>query len=189
VDEKGYVSILKEFPDRDTYGAWAEFGDPKWKFGPASKKSGYNVKGYVDLFKDIEEELGVEVFERIGDSRFFAAEDSDNMDLFSHFAEHGIHFVASDGRQEEFGIAALDEWFHYNPNEEVDHANKPVVSIHSSCGNLIYSIMNYGQNGKKDEPLKDFIDVLRYLRMANAGDGPEHYTNGKLKVIVESGGY
>ena len=189
VDEKGYVSILKEFPDRDTYGAWAEFGDPKWKFGPASKKSGYNVKGYVDLFKDIEEELGVEVFERIGDSRFFASEDSDNMDLFAHFAEHGIHFVASDGRQEELGIAALDEWFHYNPNAEVDHANKPIVSIHSSCGNLIYSIMNYGQNGKKDEPLKDFIDVLRYLRMANAGDGPEHYTNGKLKVIVESGGY
>ncbi len=189
VDEKGYVSILKEFPDRNTYGAWAEFGDPKWKFGPASKKMGYDIKGYVELFKDIEEELGVEVFERIGDSRFFASEDSDNMDLFAHFAEHGLHFVPSDGRQEDTGIAALDEWFYYNPNADVDHANKPLLSIHESCGNLIYSIMNYGQNGKKDEPLKDFIDVLRYLRMAHSGNGPDHYSKNELSLKSQGGSY
>jgi hypothetical protein len=190
VDEKGYVSILKEFPDRDSYGPWAEFGDPKWKFGPASKKIGYDVKGYVELFKDIEADLGIEVFERIGDSRFFASEDSDNMDLFAHFAEHGIHFVPSDGRQEDTGIAALDEWFHYNPNADIDHANKPLLSINEQCGNLIYSIMNYGQNGKKDEPLKDFIDVLRYLRMANGGQGPDHVTKREMTATSKSkGGY
>ena len=190
VDEKGYVSILREWPDRDSYGEWAVFGDPKWKFGPASKKMGYDVKGYVDLFKDIEEELGVEVFERIGDSRFFASEDSDNMDLFAHFAEHGIHFVPSDGRQEDAGIAALDEWFHYNPNANVDHANKPLLNIDEKCGNVIYSIMNYGQNGKKDEPLKDFIDVLRYLRMAGGGQGPDHVTKREMKTTSKSkGGY
>ncbi len=33
--------------------------------------------------------------------------------------------------------------------------NFELLNIDEKCGNLIYSIMNYGQNGKKDEPLKD----------------------------------
>jgi len=190
VDANGYITVLKEWPDEQTHGRWAEFGDPKWKFGPASKKIGYDVKGYAELFREIEDELGVEVFERIGDSRFFASENDDNVDLFDQFAEHNMHFVPSDGRQENLGLAGLDEWFHYNPNAEVDGANRPIVQIHESCGNLIYAILNYGAEGKKDEPLKDFIDAMRYLRMANHGEGPEHYAAGSLGVVKKTrGGY
>ena len=65
------MSILEEFPDRDTYGG-GQFWRSKWRFGPAAKKVGYNVEGYVELFNEIEEELGIEVIERIGDSRYFA---------------------------------------------------------------------------------------------------------------------
>jgi hypothetical protein len=190
VDQHGYVTVLREWPDKKTYGSWAEFGDPKWKFGPASKKIGHDVQGYVELFKDIEEDLKVSVFERIGDSRFFASENDDNIDLFDQFADHDMHFVPSDGRNENMGLAALDEWFKYNPNSEVDKANRPLIQIHKSCGNLIYAILNYGAQGKKDEPLKDFIDALRYLRMANHGEGPEHYDSKSLGVIRRTtGGY
>lgn len=66
-------------------------------------------------------------------------------------------FVASDGRMEEIGINALDEWFNYNPNEPVDEINRPRCYIHESCGNLIDSLINYGSNGKADEALKDFL--------------------------------
>jgi len=189
INGKGDIRILKEWPDRDAYGAWAEFGEPKWKFGPASKKLGYDVQGYVDLFKEIEKEMGVEVFERIGDSRYFASENDDNVDLFTQFGEKGMHFVPADGRHEDIGLTALDEWFRYNPNAEVDEANKPILQIHESCGNLIYSILNYGSNGKKDEPLKDFIDLIRYLRMANSGNGPEHYDESAFKQERTTGGY
>ena len=189
VDAKGYVTILREWPDRDSYGPWAEFGDPKWKFGPASKKMGYDVKGYAELFREIEEELGVEVFERIGDSRYFASENDDNVDLFSQFADHSMHFVPSDGRHEDMGLTALDEWFHYNPNAEVDEANRPIVQLHESCGNLIYSLINYGQAGKKDEPLKDFVDVFRYLRMAHVGDGPAFMGGNAIKSYRIGKGY
>ena len=65
----------------------------------------------------------------------------------------------------------------------------PRVYIHEDCGNLIYAIINYGAQKKKDEALKDFIDCLRYLRTANYGQGPEHYSGGKLKCLVSSGGY
>ena len=186
VDEGGDVFIRKEFPDNDTYGDWAIFGDPKWRFGPASKKLGYNTEGYIDLFHQTEKELGLEVFERIGDSRFFARETLNSMDLFQEFSERGMHFVPSDGRNERIGITALDEWFYYNPNAEIDSVNKPRCFIHEECKNLIQSIINYS---KVDDALKDFFDVLRYLRLANAGDGPIHYGENLYNQARGTGGY
>jgi hypothetical protein len=190
VDRDNNVYIRKEFPDRDTYGEWAIFGDPKWRFGPAAKKMGYNVEGYVELFKEIEEELGIEVIERIGDSRYFARENENNDDLFTAFYDYGMNFIPSDGRTEEMGITALDEWFNYNPNVEIDEANQPRCYIHKECGNLIDSLINYNSNGKMDEPLKDFFDVIRYLRMANGGEGPDHIDANDYKTITNTkGGY
>ena len=190
VNEEGEIYIFDEFPDRDAYGEWAMFGDPKWKRGPASKKIGYDVQGYTDLFLGIEESHGVEVFERIGDSRYFARENENNDDLFTTFYDHGLVFVPSDGRTQDMGISALDDWFSYNPNASIDKINKPRCYIHERCGNLIDSLINYNANGKADEPLKDFFDVIRYLRMANRGEGPDHVTNKDMKVIQKTtGGY
>lgn len=188
VNEEGDVYISKEFPDREQYGEWALFGD-KWKYGPAAKKIGLDVNGYVSLFEEIEEEMGIEVFERIGDSRYFARENENNIDLFGAFAEYDMHFVPSDGRQEQVGIQALDEWFSYNPNYELDEANRPRCFIHESCENLIDSLINYNSQGKTDEALKDFFDLIRYLRMANAGDGPIHYSQQDFQQTKTTGGY
>lgn len=190
VDEWDNVYICREWPDWDTYGEWAEFGDPKWRYGPASKKIGLSVHGYCGLFDEVEDDLGVEVFERIGDSRFFAKENENNEDLFMSFEEYGFIFVPSDGRMEEVGLSALDEWFNYNPNEPIDAANRPRCYIHESCRNLIDSLINYNSKGKMDEPLKDFFDAIRYLRMANAGEGPVHVTARDLAVTRRAmGGY
>ena len=190
VDSKGYVTVLREWPDRDSYGEWAIFGDPRWKFGPASKKIGYDVQSYVDEFRMIEEELGVEVFERIGDSRYFARENEDNSDLFESFADKGMYFVPSNGADIDSGIAAIDEWMKYNQNLPVDESNRPLLSIHESCGNLIYSLLNWGHQGKRDEPLKDFVDLLRYLRMANAGMGPDYFSTTNMETTTKGrGGY
>lgn len=189
VNEKGDVYIRKEWPDRNYYGEWAVFGDPKWRYGPASKKIGYNVQGYVDLFDDIEDEIGIEVFERIGDSRYFAKENSDNDDLFTEFDDCGMTFIPSDGRMEEIGISAIDEWFSYNPNVPIDSANRPRCYIHEDCGNLIDSLINYNASGKADEPLKDFFDIIRYLRMVNGGDGPDHVLSRSMMTTRIGAGY
>jgi hypothetical protein len=188
VNELGDVYITKEWPDRANYGEWALFGE-KWKYGPAAKKIGYDIQGYCVLFQDIEEEMGIEVFERIGDSRYFARENENNLDLFSAFSEYGFDFVPSDGRQESIGIQALDEWFAYNPNYELDEANKPKCFIHEDCENLIDTLINYNAQGKSDEALKDFFDLIRYLRMANGGDGPIHYTDADFEQVRLTGGY
>jgi hypothetical protein len=190
VDSKGYVTVLKEWPDRDSYGEWATFGDPRWKFGPASEKIGHDTQSYIDEFRMIEEELGVKVFERIGDVRYFARKDEDNCDLFERFADKGMLFVPSNGADIDSGISAIDEWMKYNPNLPVDESNRPLLSIHESCGNLIYSLINWGHQGKRDEPLKDFVDLLRYLRTANGGLGPDHVLTDSMKTTTKGkGGY
>jgi hypothetical protein len=190
VDRDGRVFIRKEFPERSTYGEWAVYGDPKWKYGDASKKIGYNVEGYVNLFEEIEEELGIEVIERIGDSRYFARENENNDDLFTSFYDYGMNFIPSDGRTEDMGITALDDWFSYNPNCKIDEANQPMCYIHKDCENLIDSLINYNSRGKSDEALKDFFDVIRYLRMSNSGDGPDHITQKSFETTTNTqGGY
>ncbi len=190
VNAKGEIYIRSEFPDRNTHGEWALFGEPKWRYGPASKKIGYNVEGYADLFRQIEEDLDIEVFERIGDSRYFARENEDNDDLFTSFYDYDMHFIPSDGRMEAVGIASLDDWFSYNPNVEIDQSNSPLCYIHEDCGNLIDSLINYNSNGKNDEALKDFFDLIRYLRMSNGGDGPDHQDKHSLTTTIRGkGGY
>jgi hypothetical protein len=49
--------------------------------------------------------------------------------------------------------------------------------------------MNYCQNGKKDEPLKDFIDLPRYAATHDEGTGIGHFGKDTLGVLVQSGGY
>ena len=190
VDKKGFVTILREWPDRDSYGEWAIFGEPRWKFGEASKKIGYDVQSYVDEFTMIEKDMGIDVFERIGDSRYFARENEDNTDLFESFADKDMFFVPSNGTDIDTGINCLDAWMKYNKGAEVDEANRPILQIHRSCGNLIHSLLNWGHRGRVDEPLKDFIDVIRYLATHNDGYGPDFVSERNFQTTVKGkGGY
>ena len=190
VNRRGEIYVAKEWPDRNTYGEGAIFAEPKWKYGPASKKIGFDVAGYADLFRQIEKEMRIEVFERIGDSRYFAKENENNDDFFTVFDDHGMTFIPSDGKMQDIGIAAIDRYLQYNPDKSVDKANRPMLYIHEECGNLIDSLINFNGTGKSDEALKDFFDVIRYLCMANNGDGPDHINVNLLnEKTSRKGGY
>jgi len=189
VDANGSIWIRREWPDRKSYGEWAIFGDPKWKAGPATKKIGYDVQGYADLYADIERDLGIEPFERVGDSRAFANENDDNVDRFTQYAEVGLDYVPSDGRTESIGMQHLDDWFAYNPARPIDIENRPLLNIHEDCGNLIDSLLNYQMLGTKDEALKDPVDCLRYFRMVCCGEGPQHYDSKSLTQKAQGGAY
>ena len=134
--------------------------------------------------------MGIKVHERIGDSRYFARENENNVDLFQSFADYDLDFIPSSGQMEKDGIVALDEWFEYNENAEIDLVNRPRCYISDKCGNLIDSLINYNSNGKSDEALKDFFDLIRYFRMTNGGLGPDHFTTQDLQAKqVGKGGY
>lgn len=183
VDGNGDVYIVDEWPRRETYGEWAIFGSPKWKYGPAAKKIGHDVDSYVQVFTEVEQSHGLNVFERIADSRAFAREDDHLVDKYTLFSERGMDFVPADGRKEAIGISALDDWFNYNPNNKVDAFNKPKCFIHERCGNLIASLTSYGAKGQEDAALKDFFDLMRYLRLSNNGEGPEHYDDKSFEQV------
>ena len=133
--------------------------------------------------------MNLEPFERIGDSRAFANENDNNVDRFTQYAEHDLFYVASDGRMEKIGMQHLDDWFAYSPARELDIENHPRLHIHEDCENLIDSLLNYQMLGTKDEALKDPVDCLRYFRMANGGNGPEHYPPGLMAQKVQGGAY
>ena len=41
-----------------------------------------------------------------------------------------------------------------------------------------------------DEALKDFFDLIRYLRMSNGGLGPDHFTSRQMMATSKAnGGY
>lgn len=186
VNQEGEIFIYREWPDYDTYGEWAVFGagaggEGKWIAGPAAKKIGLNVEGYSTLFKQLEDEP---VYERMVDSRYAANEGNIGTDLFADFAncDPPLYVVPTDGQIEDKGLTKLDDWFSYNPNVDIDSANRPRCFVHESCKNLINALINYAAQGKRDEALKDFIDCLRYLRMHNRGEGI-YYVNEKLMEV------
>ena len=100
-----------------------------------------------------------------------------------------MNFVPSSGKNEDIGIAALDDWFAYNPDYELDKTNQPVCYVHERCGNQIDSLLNYNSQGKLDEALKDFFDLIRYLRMMNSGDGPDYFNLDDQFSNHKRGGY
>ena len=62
--------------------------------------------------------------------------------------------------------------------------------INKDCGNMIDSLINYNKQGKADEPLKDFFDVIRYLRMSNGGEGPDFMSSSSMQATkTNKGGY
>ena len=83
---------------------------------------------------------------------------------------------------EEQGITALEAWFNYNANVDIDQVNRPRCYIHEDGGNVIDSLINYNAGGKPEEALKDFFDVIRYLRMSNGGEGPDFLSSNDMQT-------
>jgi hypothetical protein len=51
-------------------------------------------------------------------------------------------------------------------------------------------VINYNSQGKNDEALKDFFDILRYLRMSNGGYGPDYFASKDMQATTTGrGGY
>ena len=78
----------------------------------------------MELFQEIEEELGIEVYERVGDSRYFARENENNEDLFTVFSDHGMDFIAFLGSPTGFEIT-LDARFDLVQCDGLPETNVP----------------------------------------------------------------
>lgn len=194
------IRIWAEFPDRDTYGAWAVEGkssagddSTNWKLGEAAKDcGGLSFRELEMEWTKIED--GVKVFERIIDVRFahnpHQTKDDGKKTLQDELFEYGIDTVPSIGTTEDVGLPLIQEALSYDRTKPYcPHTNTPRLRFSTTVGNAIFSMTNYCKNGKRDDALKDFIDCIRYLLTANGGEGPEHYAPEAFKSTSTVGGY
>ena len=201
VNGKGDVRQWAEWPDRDTFGKWAveskaavrSDDSVTWKKGPAAEDCGGMSLRALQL-EWTKVESNIPIFERIIDVRFAHGPkqtvDDGARTLQDELEDIGVQTIPSYGATEEVGLPKIQEWLSYDTKQPFDKfTNSPTFRISRNCGNTIFSLMNYCQNGKKDEPLKDFIDTTRYAATHDEGTGIGHFAKGTLGVLVKSGGY
>lgn len=201
VNSKGDVRQWAEWPDRATYGEWAVEGKSQvrsddavtWKRGPAAEDcGGLSIRSLQMEWTKIE--ANIPIFERIIDIRFAhspkqTADDGERT-LQDELYDIGIETVPSFGAHEDVGLAKIQEWLAFDNKQPFDKfTNSPSFRMSTDCGNSIFSFMNYCQNGKKDEPLKDFIDLPRYAATHCNGSGIEFYEKDAFKSTSTIGGY
>lgn len=182
VNKKGDIRIWAEYPDRQTYGDWAEEAQTAkrdgesitWKVGESARDlAGLSFQQMKIEWDRIED--GIDVFERVIDSRFAHNPRSTLLEgtrcLQDDLHDIGIDVVAADGGLEDEGIALIQQLLSYDDSlEYCPYTNSPRLRISADCGNVIFCLQNYCKNGKKDEPLKDFIDLLRYMARHEGGE-------------------
>jgi len=202
VNDLGDIRVWAEFPERDTYGEWAVEGKSigkgegaQWRQGPAAKEcGGLSLRDLQTEWTKIEG--SVEVTQRIIDIRFAhnpkQTKDHGEKTLQDELADMGVFTESSMGATEDVGLPLIQEALSLpDRSKPFDYqTNRPRMMFSEDVGNCIFSVLNYCKNGKKDEALKDFIDLLRYLMTAEGGEGPMHIDPNELGVTnITKGGY
>lgn len=201
VSDRGEWRAFAEWPDRARHGAWAvekagsSSGDEgsKWKEGPAATNlAGMSLSQLKTEWLRVEG--GIRVHERIIDGRFAhdprSTANSGKKTLQDDLREVGIHTVASDGGNEEDGIAAIQQLLALpDPENPFDRfTNCPKLRFSRNCANWIHAMTNYHRRGNSCVALKDFIDIMRYAARHRGGRGLEFYGKNAL-AVTETWGY
>jgi len=127
-------------------------------------------------------EQGEDVYSRILDSRAAAhptQQREGSTTLLEELDELGMEFVPASG-----GAYADDtkvHWVHlindlldYDEGQPIDSLNCPRLYIAKECKNLIFALQNWtGEDGQKGA-CKDFIDLVKYLILAETEDYGEN---------------
>jgi hypothetical protein len=177
----GRCWVYREFPDQISYiegvgqaGPWAEpdgrllDGRP----GPAQKAcAGFTFADYKRVIELAEKEDAAEPIERWMDSRYgntpSMTEEGVKTLIDQCDEKMDMQFRATSGKAIVEGVAVINDMLGYDDTREVDATNSPKLYISERCQNLIFSLKTWtGADGKKSAS-KDFIDILRYLALAD----------------------
>ena len=195
VDETDTWRVYREWPDRNTYGPWAEYGKPqngragqsKWRAGPAQKGMGYGIQDYIDLIKGLEGDE--KILERLIDPRLGAAQYADTVgtsSIIQDLDDKGMVCIPAPGVHISDGLQLIMGKMSWDDTRELDALNRPHFYISEDCGNTIAALGDYDVDGGKDDANKDPVDCLRY---AGVGD-IAHVGEEMMDVYrVGSGGY
>ena len=210
-DSAGRCFIYDEWPNQDRYipgwgfpGPWAEPCGKRadGKPGPAQKTVGFGLLDYKAEIEAVEREHardqrteaggqktedGIEIFERLMDSRYGNAATVSRESattLIEECAEIGLNFLAAPGDTINEGVELIKDWLAYDKTRPLDALNQPRLYVSRRCKNTIYALRTYtGQDGKHGA-VKDFVDVVRYLALSGAA-----YADAGALAVKPAGSY
>ena len=208
-------TILADWPDEQTYGEWAVTSEREtnadskkgWggDIGPAQAGLGWGPELYKAEFLRVEQRLGLRVKRRLIDPRAGAAPDGE-MTLIDRLAEGGgsarsevrspkseggvpgLFYEAASGVREEEGIIAIEGLLEWNPEQPmVWPTNRPRLFVCRRARQVIWALSNYTRMslGDPKAPMKDFVDLVRYLATGDLW----HVGEVEEKERVRWGGY
>ena len=118
---------------------------------------------------------GETIEERIMDSRYGKTPtqtQEGQTTLLEACAEVGLNFVAASGRDIEEGIDLINDLLDYDEDKPIDPLNSPRLLVSEECRNIIFALQNWTGADGLHGACKDFIDLVRYLVLAE----PEDYS-------------
>lgn len=160
------------YPNAD--GSFTQFDEWPNEDFYTMHKSSMGLQDYKDVF--IQKERGLNVERRIIDRHFAQVRTAMNKrTLFDEMEAIGLQYepsykVGPDEKEIETGIIQTRSFLAYNPNKQIDAANRPRYTVSPTCANTIKGFERWAFNPKTMEPAdayKDFMDCVRYAVMAN----------------------
>lgn len=174
------VWVYREWPNYRQMGEWA-LPDKKsldGKRGPAQTNgAGRGVLAYRRLITQLED--NEPIFKRFIDPRAgksaSAALREKSQSLISLLktpvkgesggvTEPGMLFNPASGITVDEGIAQINSWLDFNPEEPMTFYNQPRLRISADCKNLVWCMTNWqGADPAEKSASKDPVDAMRYL--------------------------
>lgn len=119
-------------------------------------------------------EEGEDIYERRMDSRFGASPTQTHegqTTLIEEFAKIGLDFMPASGRDINEGTTMVNNLLNLpKPDERISTLNAPRLRISEDCQNVIFALQNWTGEDGQHGACKDFIDLLRYLVLAEPED-------------------
>lgn len=121
---------------------------------------------------------GEDIFERIVDSRYSATPTQTRegqTTLLEECDKIGLEFRPASGTQIQEGIDLINDLLDYDEAKPIDPLNEPRLRVSEDCANFIFALQNWTGEDGQHGACKDFVDLIRYLLLAE----PEDYSRDK----------
>ena len=121
-------------------------------------------------------EDGREIYERIMDSRYGSSPtqttEGQTTLIEACYDEVDLVFVPASGKLIKEGVDLINNLLDYKDEEPLGPLNEPRLYVCEDCLNVIFALLTWTGEDGEDGACKDFIDVIRYLLLAD----PDDYT-------------
>jgi hypothetical protein len=119
-------------------------------------------------------EDGREIYERIMDSRYGSSptqtSEGQTTLIEACYDEVDLQFVPASGKLIQEGVDLINNLLDYKDDEPVGPMNEPRLYVCEECLNVIFALLTWTGEDGEDGACKDFIDVIRYLLLADPDD-------------------